>query len=110
MLSPESDVRTVDRTWRVAAFVLIPLNIVLAIVEVLSYASAQEDCPYDEDGQCVRSLTDDLQTANVFMAVALFALVPAALLPLRPATTPWRILCVLVLALSFTVRLALLTS
>ena len=113
----EDDVRTKDRVWRGTAFAVVIANVILGAVELEHYGGVSDDCLF-ENPECGRRIDHALDISNTWEAIAALPLVlslflPLVLslfLPLRRSTTPWRIACVAVLALSFVVRLILLIS
>ena len=105
----EDDVRTKDRVWRVTAFTVVVANVVLGVVELKHYGGVSDDCLFDSP-ECGRRIDHALDISNTWEGIAALPLVLSLFLPLRRSTTPWRIACVAVLALSFVVRLILLIS
>jgi hypothetical protein len=105
----DDDVRTKDRVWRVTAFAIVVANVILGVVELKHYGSASDDCLFDNP-ECGRRINHALDISNTWESIAALPAVLSLLLPLRRSTTPWRIACVAVLALTFVVRLILLIS
>lgn len=108
----QDDVRTKDQVWRATAFLVVIANLVLAVVEIVHYAGANASCPTDVTAylECSHRTLDVMDDSYTWMMIASIPLLLGVFLPLRPSTTPLRIACAAVLALSFVVRLILMLT
>ncbi|GHH83566.1 hypothetical protein GCM10018793_45970 [Streptomyces sulfonofaciens] len=106
---PGDGIRTADRAWRWAAFLVVIADLALTAFEIRHYRAAYDDCGLDRHA-CRQGVTHHLDGSHTWMVIAAVPLIVALFLPLKQRTTPWRIACVAVLALCFLARLILMAS
>ncbi len=106
---PQDEIRTVDRAWRWAAFLVLVANIILAVVELSHYGGAYDSCGFDNH-TCRTGVTGHLNASQGWMMVAALPALGSLFLPLNQKTTPWRMACVVIVAVCFLARLILMTA